>query len=151
MWNDDSITLLLRWMKKQNLQTRVENLPSGLRFSDTEITRMTLLAWEMGDPEWGIVATLSYHFLLRVPSECLPLEAGTEEELLAQDPEGRHSAVAVVNDRLHIRLRSRRNRPQGSLLVVRLCNTAGAKAVPSPLLQLEGAGDRDKAFRPERR
>ena len=71
----------------------------------------------MGDPEWGIIATLSYYFLFRVPSECLPLEAGTAAELLAQLPEGRHSAVAVVEGRLHIRLRSRKNRPQGSMLV----------------------------------
>ncbi len=37
---------------------------------------------------------LSYRFLFRVPSECLPLEAGTATEPLAQVPEGRHSAVA---------------------------------------------------------
>ena len=36
---------------------------------------------------------LSYRFLFRVPSECLP-EAETTTEPLAQVPEGRHSAVA---------------------------------------------------------
>ena len=101
--------------------TRVAKLPEGIRFSEENMFRLTLLAWEMGDPEFGVLCTLAYHFLLRVPSEGLPLEAGTPGELLAPLPEGRHSAIAVVEGRLHMRLKSRKNRPQGSILVRECC------------------------------
>ena len=130
LWNESSIASLLKSMRKEDLLTRVANLPEGIRFTEENMFKLTLLAWEMGDPEFGMLCTLAYHFLLRVPSEGLPLEAGTPGELLAPLPEGRHSAVAVVEGRLHMRLRSRKNRPQGSILVRECC----CKALQEPRL-----------------
>ena len=58
-------------------------------------------------------------FLMRMQSECVPLECGSPEELLTI-LEGRHSAVCIINNErkpeLIIRWGRRRHRPPGSLL-----------------------------------
>ena len=65
----------------------------------------------------GELFVLSWAFLLRVQSEGVPLEAGTEEEL-RHLPGHRHSAVVIDSaGNLQLRLRCRKNRPHGSLLV----------------------------------
>ena len=63
---------------------------------------------------------LSWEFLLRVQSESLPMEKGTAEEAKSTSlGSGRHSAVWVnlEDNRIHLRLARRKNRPKGSWLV----------------------------------
>ena len=55
---------------------------------------------------------IAYAFLLRVPSEALPLHAGD------LTPQCEHTAgLFFRNGEMHLRLRRRKNRPHGSLLV----------------------------------
>ena len=79
--------------------------------------QVTLLALNMDDKDMGLICTLSYLFLFRVQSEMIPLEAGVESELAAGLAQHRHSSACVKDGRLHIRLKSRKHRPQGSLLI----------------------------------
>ena len=120
-WSDSAVASLLKSMKKVDLHTRISQMPEGVRLAESDVYRLGLLAWELGDPEFGILTTLSYSFLFRVASECIPLEIGTAAEAVSPLPEGRHSGIYVANGKLHVRLRSRKNRPQGSLLI-RECN-----------------------------
>ena len=76
-----------------------------------------VLAWEMPDPEWGLLAAMSWAFLFRVQSEALPLEFGSRAEAINGLPEGRHSSVYIDENRLVVRLRARKNRPSGSILI----------------------------------
>jgi hypothetical protein len=125
-WSDPSVASLLKSMRKMDLQTRVASLPEGVRYSETEVQRLTLLAWELRDTEFGILATLSYQYLFRVASECIPLEIGDVGEMAHALPADRHSSIYVHEGRLHVRLRSRKNRPQGSLLIRECCCSATA-------------------------
>ena len=108
---------MIKSMKKIDLRTRIAEMPEGVRYAENEINRLILLAYELGDPEFGVMSTLAYHYLFRVPSECLPLEMGTAAEAVDKLPESRHSSVYIANGRLHVRLKERKNRPQGSLLI----------------------------------
>ena len=59
---------------------------------------------------------LSWEFLLRVQSECVPLEVGDSSEGACLAPE-RHSAVFLDAQLcLNIKLQRRKHRPRGSLL-----------------------------------
>ena len=126
-WSDSSLSSLIRSIRKQDLATRVANLPEGVRFDELEIERLIILAWELHDPEWGLMACMSYQCLFRVQSEALPLEFGTADEALHPLPENRHSSVWIEGNRVYVRLRCRKNRPAGSLLV-RECNCLQGKA-----------------------
>jgi hypothetical protein len=64
-----------------------------------------------------VLMTVAYSFLLRVQSEMLGLEAGSEAELSSGMPPSRHSAACVKDGQLHIRLKVRKHRPRGSLLI----------------------------------
>jgi hypothetical protein len=120
-WSDAAVGSLLRSMRKVDLYTRIAGMPEGVRFAEQEIHRLILLACELGDPEFGILGTLSYHYLFRVPSECLPLQVGSTAEAMQALPPDRHSSVYVANGRLHVKLKERKNRPQGSLLIRECC------------------------------
>ena len=92
-------------------------MAEGVCFSDDDMQRLTLLARTAGEIDLGVVCTLSYALLFRVQSEMLPLEAGSAQELTTGLPSDRHSAVCVRDEKLHVRFRRRKHRPNGSLLV----------------------------------
>jgi hypothetical protein len=127
LWSDSSLTSLIGSIKKQDLATRVANLPEGVRFEETAMDRLIILAWELQDPEWGLLACMAYQCLFRVQSEALPLQFGAPEEALHPLPEARHSSVWMEGKRVYVRLRCRKNRPQGSLLI-RECNCEEGQA-----------------------
>lgn len=66
-----------------------------------------------GDVTSAMLYILSYAFLLRVPSEALPLTVGECEMALAH---GRHSATQVGSDGITVKLARRKNKPRGSVL-----------------------------------
>jgi hypothetical protein len=92
-----------------------------MRIAEEDIHRLILLAWECGDSSFGCLACLSYHFLLRVANEALPMEAGSLSDAVAKLPEQRHSALWTDGSSVHLKLRTRKHRPQGSLMT-RHCN-----------------------------
>jgi hypothetical protein len=125
-WVDSTLASLVRSLHKQDIATRISQLPETLRLAEETIERLVLLAWELQDPEWGIMAALSFSFLFRVQSECLPLECGSRAEAVNGLPQGRHSSIYVDEGKLVVRLRCRKNRPQGSILV-RECSCANGR------------------------
>eukprot|EP00438_Fugacium_kawagutii_P026804 Skav224701 [mRNA] locus=scaffold699:163401:164039:+ [translate_table: standard] len=65
----------------------------------------------------GDLLLLSWQALLRVQSEAIPVQNGTHDAVHCL-PADRHSAVFVASDgTLYLRLRQRKHRPQGSLLI----------------------------------
>jgi hypothetical protein len=69
---------------------------------------------------------LSYTFLLRVPSEAIPVQVGHFAEARAALPAGRHSMVGLQGGDLVLQLARRKNKPHGSTLV-RSCWCAQCK------------------------
>ena len=78
---------------------------------------LVALAKREGDRVAAALYIISYAFLLRVPSEGLPIVVGAgscDVQRLA----GQHSSLAINNaDELVLTLAKRKNRPQGSQLV----------------------------------
>ena len=103
---------------------RIQDLPERLRVTERDIRRLIVLAWNSGDSSFGCLACLAYEFLLRVANEAVPLECGTPLEAVAKLPEDRHSGLWLDGESVCLKLRSRKHRPQGSLLI-RNCNCAG--------------------------
>ena len=65
----------------------------------------------------------AYTWLLRVPSEGLPLTSGLDPE--AALPVGQHSCAGAAEGELVVRVARRKNKPHGSVLR-RACSCAGA-------------------------
>lgn len=79
-----------------------------------------ILVWCKAHVEWrrhGLLFLFAYSFLLRVPSEALPVVAGPENY------EGPSNAWLFREgaDKLVLRLRRRKNKPGGSRLVRKCC------------------------------
>ena len=68
---------------------------------------------------------VSYAFLLRVPSEALPMK---KMRPLEDGADGEQSIVWREGEEVCLRLRSRKNRRQGSGVMRRACTCAGGKA-----------------------
>ena len=79
-----------------------------------------------GDEASCMLYRMAYTFLLRVPSEGLPVMAAGAEALGRPLAPGQHSALVPLEDRLVLVLARRKNRPHGSSLV-RECTCAAAR------------------------
>jgi hypothetical protein len=66
--------------------------------------------------ELAMLYLAAYVFLLRVTSEAHPLEIGTKDDLNGILPAGRQSVAVLHDGTLHLRLRKRKNRKDGSHL-----------------------------------
>jgi hypothetical protein len=99
---------------KASLRKR-ETAPKERRFlrSDT-LRRLMMVARGEEDQATEMMYLAAYTFMLRVPSEGLPMvNGGCPSEAL---PDGVHSAVAVSGNELMLRLAKRKNRVHGLLL-----------------------------------
>ena len=78
--------------------------------------RLVLLSDSLGTVEWSDFLLIGWDFLMRIQSECLPLQCGEPSEKQVLDPV-RHSAVYHdAQGNLVIRWTRRKNRPRGSIL-----------------------------------
>eukprot|EP00435_Cladocopium_sp_Y103_P036239 s772_g9.t1 len=127
-WFTGQVTMALKGLKKQ--ANRDGKLVEQKIFDEDIVLKVITLC--NGLPNHfaiGAIFLLAWQFLLRGPSEAVPAEWGSEQELY-QLPPGRHSALWVDSQGVtSLRLRRRKNRPQGSLLRRPcLCST-----VPNPM------------------
>jgi len=118
-WDTERIGMLIKGSRKIELERVGATLEVGSLLT-------TKIAQEVVDlantnPKLAVLPPFllsGWAFLMRIQSECIPLEWGTPEELVTV-PEGRHSAVCVIGGKkpvLAIRWRRRKHRPAGSLL-----------------------------------
>ena len=91
-WSNSSIGSLLKGMQKKDLRTRLAEMPENLRVKEEDVHRLVLLAWDLGDSEFGILALWAYHFLFSVADEAVPLPFGTPADAVGL-PDGRHSGI----------------------------------------------------------
>ena len=105
-----------------------------------------MVAWTRDKPRWRHVSLLfvfAYQFLLRVPSEALPVVAGTSQS----DPK---QQVALwkdaENQALVLTLATRKNKPQGSRITRKCSCSASASTCAyhmiGPLLDAKPLGER---------
>jgi len=120
-WSDEQVSSLLRCLTKRDIRTRLQMLPDKLKIAEEDIHRLIVLAWECDDSVFGCLACLSYHFLLRVASEALPMEIGSLSDAVTRLPEERHSALWSDGTCVHLKLRTRKHGPQGSLMTRHCC------------------------------
>ena len=91
------------------------------------ITQLVALNDALGLGWLVVFILLSWFGLLRVVSECFPLQKGCANEAVSL-PAGRHSAVWVDHEwTTHIRFRRRKHRPNGALMS-RPCTCKGSNS-----------------------
>ena len=83
----------------------------------TLLVRLVKMAIEAGDRKEALAYVLSYAFLLRVPSECLPIIVGQPESGSWPLTAGSHSRLSLTNDKLVLQLARRKNKQHGSTLM----------------------------------
>ena len=105
----------------------------GAKFRLTErlVSQMIALADSLGPVGLSELIVVAWEFLLRVQSECLPIERGTHADATSLPPL-RHSGLYVDGrGALVLRLRRRKHRPEGSLLSRTCsCRTTGSNRCP---------------------
>ena len=83
------------------------------------VSKLVDLARREGDETSAMLYAISYIFLLRVPSEALPLVWDSGGAHQCQLPQGQHSACFVRGQELTLRLARRKNKPHGTVLARR--------------------------------
>ena len=129
-WYTGQVTMALKGLKKQCASSLVGTLSEQKIFDEALVLKlMTLCDGLPNHVDIGSIFLLAWQFLLRGPSEAVPAQWGSEQDLHTL-PVGRHSALWVDQQGVtSLRLRRRKNRPQGSLLRRPcLCST-----VPNPM------------------
>ena len=125
-WFGPEVQMVLRILDKHC----IENLPGHLAdkplLTETLAARLVTLCNERpGFQDLGDLFVVAWQFLLRVPSEGIPLQHGSLSELHVL-PEGRRSALTVDAEFCaHLRLKSRKHWPKGSLLSRPCCCAGG--------------------------
>ena len=101
---------------KQELKRR-QGPPRQKRFIQ-QVTLSALIehANHEGNVTMGMLYLAAYVFMLRVPSELLPVVVGKEGAANAALAPGEHSCFSMCAQTLTLRLARRKNRPQGSCL-----------------------------------
>ena len=105
-------------------------------------TKLVRLALAEKDEETAVAMAWAYAYLLRVGDECIPLRAAPGSEAAVFE----HSKVATAGTTLRVVLKTRKNRPRGSV-IERTCSCAKNKwlcprHVGERLLQRTPAGER---------
>ena len=105
-----------------------------------------MVAWTSDKPRWRHVSLLfvfAYQFLLRVPSEALPVVAGASQS----DPKQQAALWKdTENQALVLTLATRKNKPQGSK-ITRKCSCSASTSTCAyhmigPLLDAKPLGER---------
>ena len=143
-WWDESVTLAVKGLKKANL--RLQGGPRLCQFllTDDIVKQLALLAAGLHEVALQSLILVCSVFLLRVQSEALQLQKGCPQDAVNL-PAGRHSAVWICGNTLHIRLSRRKNRSMGSWLQRQCaCHEGDPQCcvvhVTERLLQLAGEG-----------
>lgn len=116
-WFTEEVSQALKGLRKQNQRVLLGQLRDKFKLDDKLLLALVRMAGAFGLHQHRVAFTLGWQYLFRMQSECVPLEKGSATTVVDL-PEGRHSAVWLApNRQLHVRLKSRKNRPGGSLLV----------------------------------
>jgi hypothetical protein len=119
-WDNSDLRMRIRSVNKSLPAITFYKGKQKLALSLSDVNRIVAAsrALEMKHPvfkDFSCIVALSFSFLFRVPSECLPLSWNSE-----------HSSVVIDGDKVHISLTRRKNKPAGQSLT-RLCACANGK------------------------
>ena len=136
-WYGPRVSMLLKGFKKVALQDVAQKLETRLLMTETLMHEVNTVAESLEGFLFPAMSSLSWSLLSRVQSEILPLELGSPADLEVL-PMGRHSAVVISPDErsVAIRLRRRKNKPQGSVLVRKCICTRSATSLICPVHML---------------
>lgn len=115
-WDQPIVIQVLRGSKKMTLRLLGAKLDLRKVLTDDTVSRLVVLSDNLGTREWSEFLLMGWEYLMRIQSECIPLECGCSEEA-TQLSLSRHSTVFHDgNGNLVVRWTRRKNRPRGSLL-----------------------------------
>ena len=116
-WYSETVTAALAGLKKKGLRLTAGCLVKRFVLHDNLVWRMQRLGYSIGEADKGDIFAILFQFLLRVQSEGCHVHAGSAEFAVSL-PVGIVAALWVEpsKQRVFLRLRSRKNKPGGSLL-----------------------------------
>ena len=115
-WDTDTVRATLKGARRRKV--RLFGGPSGAKHLLTKelFQRLVTAADAAGMADTAMLCLVAWHFLLRVQSEGMPMQVGAPADSQGIGPD-RHSGIWLESDSCAVlRLRIRKNRPQGSLL-----------------------------------
>ena len=119
-WWSDALSGYLKALKANADVLKVGKLMERVNLDEVHIERVVMLADALDDHEMVNIMLTGWGFLMRMQSECFPLEVSYNPVYLVEMPAHRHSIVYVdlksKPAMLHIRWKQRKNRPCGSHL-----------------------------------
>ena len=119
-WYGDGLRETLKGLKKRTTRLYGGPARTSRLWTQKEMVALISVAIELISIRFAKALSIWRCALLRVQSEGIQLEIGNSKYLYDL-PYGRHSAVWVQADVLHIRLARRKHRPDGSLLRIPCC------------------------------
>ena len=146
-WHSPSVELALKGARKRTLREVGGQVGARFRLTETLVSQVVAVSDSLGPPGLAEAMIVSWEYLLRVQSECLPMERGSPSDATSLPPH-RHSGLYVDDGgALVLRLQRRKHRPQGSLLSRRcLCGTVGPNRCPphrlGPFLSRKSVGEK---------
>ena len=105
---------------KSSIDKRRQFVPRAQYFLRLDTVRMLLQLADGVPPlmPYAMAFLTSYVFLLRLPSECLPIR--TDSVGISAESADEQAVIEVDEEKISLKLRTRKNKPHGSLLV-RMC------------------------------
>jgi hypothetical protein len=112
--------------------------PRDKRFIGLElVARLVAMAQREGEHAFAMLYLVSYVFLLRVPSEGLPIVVGTNGDADRELALGVHSCFSFVGDDIVLKLARRKNKPHGWTGRAKCwCSKGGAHKACCPVHEL---------------
>jgi hypothetical protein len=152
-WFNSSVELALKGARKRTLREVGGQIGARFRLTEDLVSQVVSMADNLAPVGFSEAVIVSWEFLLRVQSECIPMERGSPVDATSMPPH-RHSGLYIDGSgALVLRLKRRKHRPEGSLLSRRcLCRTRGPSRCPPhrlmPFLEKFKVGERLWAWTP---
>ena len=120
-WCEHRVELAVAGAKQHYVRVAGGPAQATWAMSKDALEKIVLLSWRVHSigfaKQFCKAAVLLWWYLLRVPSEGIRLELGAEHEMDDKLTVDRHSSVWLADDSLYIKLRRRKHKPNGSLVI----------------------------------
>ena len=127
-WDTERVTQALRGVEKKVLRILGPKSSQKTLLTQELVGQVCDLGLVAVSEEFVVLTLLSWEFLLRVQSEGIGLQYGSQQLIFDLAP-SRHSSICMVGNVLVVRFTRRKHRPSGSTLKrVCRCATVGRQA-----------------------
>ena len=115
-WDTDTLRATLKGARKRDLRVTGGQQHAQALLTEQLVAKVVTTADALEMQDFSCFVLVAWEFLLRVQSECMPMQRGEAIQATCMPPSA-HSGIWVEGGgTLALRLAQRKNRPQGSLI-----------------------------------